>query len=115
MIQLQLSIATDGCDHAPFATTQLHRAGLVWCERAAPPLLVAGDGSDPDVQPKRAGGDGETRTLWKDCVAIVRNLALLRDSGPTGSGGVGGLAQPEIGQPDDPIGAHVMLKICFVY
>ncbi|CAM9760248.1 unnamed protein product, partial [Sphacelaria rigidula] len=79
----------------------LHRAGLVWCERAAPPLLVAGDRSDQDVQSKRAGGDGGTRSLWQDCVAIVRNLALLRDSGPVGSGAAGGLTQPEIGQAED--------------
>ncbi|CAN0463548.1 unnamed protein product, partial [Laminaria digitata] len=50
----------------------LHRSGLVWCERAAPPLLLAGDSSDT------GGGGGVVRgNLWRDCLAIVRNLTLL--------------------------------------
>lgn len=54
----------------------------MWCERAAPPLLLA-DGS--------SGGTG----LWRDCLAIVRNLTLLntaRGSSSTSAGGgtVGG-------------------------
>ncbi|CAN0341373.1 unnamed protein product, partial [Ectocarpus sp. 4 AP-2014] len=59
----------------------LHRLGLVWCERAAPPLLLADD-------------SGEGGSLWRDCLAIVRNLTLLNNARASGGGG-GGSAGPD--------------------
>lgn len=58
-----------------FSPKQLHRLGLVWCERAAPPLLLADD-------------SGEGGSLWRDCLAIVRNLTLLNNT--RASGGTAG-------------------------
>ncbi|CAM9597539.1 unnamed protein product [Ectocarpus sp. 6 AP-2014] len=55
----------------------LHRLGLVWCERAAPPLLLADD-------------SGEGGSLWRDCLAIVRNLTLLNNARASGGGGGAG-------------------------
>ncbi|CAN0390714.1 unnamed protein product, partial [Ectocarpus fasciculatus] len=55
----------------------LHRLGLVWCERAAPPLLLADD-------------SGEGGSLWRDCLAIVRNLTLLNNARVASGGTAGG-------------------------
>ncbi|CAN0232452.1 unnamed protein product, partial [Hapterophycus canaliculatus] len=72
----------------------LHRLGLVWCERAAPPLLLADD--------SREGGN-----LWRDCLAIVRNLTLLNNardrSGGGGGGGGSGSASPQESPVEDAI------------
>lgn len=49
----------------------------MWCERAAPPLLQV-DGSS----------EGNGGGLWRDCLAIVRNLTLLNNArGSSGGGG----------------------------
>ncbi|CAN0110811.1 unnamed protein product, partial [Scytosiphon promiscuus] len=71
----------------------LHRLALVWCERAAPPLLLADD--------SREGG-----SLWRDCLAIVRNLTLLNNArtraGGSGGGGAGS-SSPQEGLGEDAI------------
>lgn len=49
--------------------------------------------------------DGGKHSLWKDCLVIIRRLALLshRSGGVGGSGGAGGPNQAE-GQAEDSIG-----------
>ena len=65
-----------------FLHLQIHRAGLLWCERAAPSLLLAGE-PDRDYS---ASGDGRRGSLWRDCLTIVRNLTLLNGNHGVGSG-----------------------------
>ncbi|CAN0597372.1 unnamed protein product, partial [Ectocarpus sp. 12 AP-2014] len=68
----------------------LHRLGLVWCERAAPPLLLADD-------------SGEGGSLWRDCLAIVRNLTLLNNARASGGGGGGGGSAGPDGSAEEAI------------
>lgn len=68
----------------------------MWCERAAPPLLLADDSR-------------EAGSLWRDCLAIVRNLTLLNNArdrsggGGSGGGGGGSSASPQEGPGEDGI------------
>lgn len=64
---------------------QLHRAGLLWCERAAPSLLLAGESGDVSHPVGKTGGSGGG--LWRDCLEIVRNLTLLNGDQGVGVGG----------------------------
>lgn len=79
---------------------QLHRLGLVWCERAAPPLLLADDSR-------------EGKGLWRDCLAIVRNLTLLNNHVRSGSiGGGGGGASALADGPGEDATARDSTALC---
>lgn len=91
------------CAKSFFFSSQLHRSSLVWCERAAPPLLLAGDSSEGDGSGVGVGTKG---SLWRDCLVIVRNLTLLN----YGRGGVGVVSSTAESQGDEPIGKYG----CFV-
>lgn len=62
----------------------------MWCERTAPPLLLA-------------GGSSEGKGLWRDCLAIVRNLTLLNNARGGGGGGGGTTASADGGSGEDAI------------
>lgn len=78
---------------------QLHRAGLLWCERAAPSLLLAGESGDASHRGgKSAGG------LWRDCLEIVRNLTLLNGDQGVGVGAMAPAVFARAGSVDSQLG-----------